>query len=57
MRKGATTGLSNLSAPSIIVALRNEKGSYNIRRGLSTRHNIVALRNEKGSYNPNLKKP
>ena len=34
-----------------IVALRNEKGSYN---GLSMRSQackIVALRNEKGSYN------
>ena len=35
----------------IIVALRNEKGSYNRlpRRRLPNR--IVALRNEKGSYN------
>ena len=34
-----------------IVALRNEKGSYNqyLRRGVSLC--IVALRNEKGSYN------
>ena len=35
----------------IIVALRNEKGSYNgILRSNSTGR-IVALRNEKGSYN------
>ena len=34
-----------------IVALRNEKGSYNqIANQLFTK-NIVALRNEKGSYN------
>ena len=35
----------------VIVALRNEKGSYNqlrFQHGLLT---IVALRNEKGSYN------
>ena len=34
-----------------IVALRNEKGSYNIKLGLNTPLTIVALRNEKGSYN------
>ena len=34
-----------------IVALRNEKGSYNIKRGLYKVAVIVALRNEKGSYN------
>ena len=35
----------------MIVALRNEKGSYNcvIQHALNRR--IVALRNEKGSYN------
>ncbi len=34
-----------------IVALRNEKGSYNGRQTISYRQMIVALRNEKGSYN------
>ena len=36
---------------SFIVALRNEKGSYNILTGVAYRATIVALRNEKGSYN------
>ncbi len=36
---------------SLIVALRNEKGSYNIAFAVCTCHQIVALRNEKGSYN------
>ncbi len=35
-----------------IVALRNEKGSYNLRHYGHTVILIVALRNEKGSYNP-----
>ena len=34
-----------------IVALRNEKGSYNMIRQGSLFEHIVALRNEKGSYN------
>ena len=34
-----------------IVALRNEKGSYNGDRRSSRTFAIVALRNEKGSYN------
>ena len=34
-----------------IVALRNEKGSYNTISGHDFRATIVALRNEKGSYN------
>ena len=36
---------------SIIVALRNEKGSYNIKSLACNKIYIVALRNEKGSYN------
>ena len=36
---------------SSIVALRNEKGSYNISTEQPKSTNIVALRNEKGSYN------
>ena len=36
-----------------IVALRNEKGSYNLYRAGIAESVIVALRNEKGSYNPN----
>ena len=34
-----------------IVALRNEKGSYNFKFDIGTTRLIVALRNEKGSYN------
>ena len=34
-----------------IVALRNEKGSYNFLPMVSASFCIVALRNEKGSYN------
>ena len=34
-----------------IVALRNEKGSYNYNDVLHSMRTIVALRNEKGSYN------
>ena len=35
----------------VIVALRNEKGSYNEAVLLKNLKKIVALRNEKGSYN------
>ena len=35
----------------LIVALRNEKGSYNAEVATTQRPDIVALRNEKGSYN------
>ena len=34
-----------------IVALRNEKGSYNYIGRVEQHDRIVALRNEKGSYN------
>ena len=37
-----------------IVALRNEKGSYNKIRIFNAFLSIVALRNEKGSYNQAL---
>ena len=33
-----------------IIALRNEKGSYNKRSDKYRIHDIIALRNEKGSY-------
>jgi len=36
---------------SYIVALRNEKGSYNLPERVNPASYIVALRNEKGSYN------
>ena len=36
---------------NLIVALRNEKGSYNDCHALARTKTIVALRNEKGSYN------
>ena len=42
------------SSTSSIVALRNEKGSYNPLAFAITSSNIVALRNEKGSYNLSL---
>ena len=35
----------------IIIALRNEKGSYNQLKSVTLRKKIIALRNEKGSYN------
>ena len=38
---------------SEIVALRNEKGSYNLPCVKPAFTAIVALRNEKGSYNTN----
>ena len=34
-----------------IIALRNEKGSYNLFVQLTLVIHIIALRNEKGSYN------
>ena len=51
MRKGATTDGFALSCYWFIVALRNEKGSYNIGTHKLYVTKIVALRNEKGSYN------
>ena len=40
-----------------IVALRNEKGSYNYNVAFVNVCYIVALRNEKGSYNIQSSKP
>ena len=37
-----------------IVALRNEKGSYNTFLSSEATASIVALRNEKGSYNSDI---
>ena len=51
MRKGATTFTVNFSRLTLIVALRNEKGSYNAGKARYEGYLIVALRNEKGSYN------
>ena len=34
-----------------IIALRNEKGSYNLSLSRFKKGRIIALRNEKGSYN------
>ena len=34
-----------------IIALRNEKGSYNLNIYPNSHNQIIALRNEKGSYN------
>ena len=39
---------------SLIVALRNEKGSYNTAPVINAEGKIVALRNEKGSYNETI---
>ena len=44
--------VQNLCLNNKIVALRNEKGSYNINNEIDSISRIVALRNEKGSYNP-----
>ncbi len=38
----------------MIIALRNEKGSYNHHQRSFARLRIIALRNEKGSYNMKL---
>ena len=51
MKKGATTEFEGASYSSSIIALRNEKGSYNNVPIKTTRALIIALRNEKGSYN------
>ena len=51
MRKGATTPPPAQHQGAGIVALRNEKGSYNHYHIHKTPLGIVALRNEKGSYN------
>ena len=51
MKKGATTNpVKNLQFAQII-ALRNEKGSYNANSSFIASIGIIALRNEKGSYN------
>ena len=49
--KKVTVNKVNNKYELIIVALRNEKGSYNATPLLTAASNIVALRNEKGSYN------
>ena len=51
MKKGATTIRARRLADRYIIALRNEKGSYNERNEDSNLLAIIALRNEKGSYN------
>ena len=43
--------MASFTVKFIIVALRNEKGSYNSLAWLAKEFKIVALRNEKGSYN------
>ena len=43
--------MAQASHQSFIVALRNEKGSYNPMTPAAYALGIVALRNEKGSYN------
>ena len=54
MRKGATTVKSRLKTMFYIVALRNEKGSYNLLQAHDSHGRIVALRNENGSYNEQI---
>ena len=51
MKKGATTLLNDLKPHKPIIALRNEKGSYNLAVQSEMPLFIIALRNEKGSYN------
>ena len=43
--------MATLLSLCVIVALRNEKGSYNLKDKNILVGEIVALRNEKGSYN------
>ena len=42
---------SSAKVITAIIALRNEKGSYNADLGAKKLSSIIALRNEKGSYN------
>ena len=42
--------VSAIGAAVLIVALRNEKGSYSASMFIDPAGSIVALRNEKGSY-------
>ncbi len=51
MKKGATTQAIAQAMADPIIALRNEKGSYNRKRLVLLDSKIIALRNEKGSYN------
>ena len=51
MKKGATTIIDVLPCLYRIIALRNEKGSYNMEMMYELNYLIIALRNEKGSYN------
>ena len=43
--------LANEKKSLRIIALRNEKGSYNLNIAMGEIFKIIALRNEKGSYN------
>ena len=47
---------SQVVGNALIVALRNEKGSYNRSPVSGCKPVIVALRNEKGSYNDKIKR-
>ena len=51
MKKGATTVNPRFLLCRQIIALRNEKGSYNTPFFAVFTAIIIALRNEKGSYN------
>ena len=51
MRMGATTQAAPQVTQNLIVALRNENGSYNRNQLVVDYEHIVALRNENGSYN------
>ena len=50
MKKGATTTTYKAINYFFIIALRNEKGSYNSGQSVVGIRIIIALRNEKGSY-------
>ncbi|EGC72425.1 hypothetical protein HMPREF9417_0999 [Haemophilus parainfluenzae ATCC 33392] len=54
MKKGATTSEDKSRENGQIIALRNEKGSYNMIAPGAISKSIIALRNEKGSYNSSL---
>ena len=51
MREEATTRMRQVATERRIVALRDERGSYNAIRSRLISSSIVALRDERGSYN------
>ena len=50
---GGGNGQDHLVMRNLIVALRDERGSYNTLQSMPPSLAIVALRDERGSYNKN----